>query len=96
MELILIMWISNIVCVWIMAYFYNRSIYKISSIMLQIEVIKKAKNFEEAEKYWSRNIVAEQELEEKKIDEQEKAFKDAKKEEEKNIDPEEKEWINEK
>lgn len=74
MELILIMWISNIIVMALAWYFFFKSNENLANKLLQIEIIKKAKTFDEAKNFWTRNIAAEQNLEKKIIDEQEKAF----------------------
>lgn len=75
MELIIMMWITQIVVVGIVMFFMMRIMQELSNKLLQIEIVKKAENVEQAEKIGSKNIAAEQKFEEKILAEQELLLK---------------------
>jgi len=91
MDLILIICITNIVIIGIAFYMMMRIFNNLTNKLLQIEIVKKAKTFQEAKEFWTKDIAAEQKFEKKIVDEQEKAFATIQKKE---LTPEEKEEAN--
>lgn len=72
MELIIMMWITQIVVVSIVMFFMMKMMGELSNKLLQIEIIKKAENIEQAEKIGLKNIAAEQKLEKALVENEEK------------------------
>lgn len=71
---IVTMWVMNVIVIWVVFMYFTRINNIILNKLLQIEIVKKAKTFEEAKDFWIKDITAEQNFEKKIVDEQKKAF----------------------